>query len=64
MKRLKEIERHYYTHDVDGSEYDFLEVIRDTENRIKIKFHDERWRTIEETEKVLLGMIEAIKELK
>lgn len=52
-----------YRVQLNASEYDFLEVVQDEEGRITIKFLDTRWRTVEETIKMLAEISENLKTL-
>jgi len=50
--KIEKTETHYHCQ-LSASEYDFLEVVADTQGRIRISFLDTRWRTPETTIKVL-----------
>jgi len=52
-----------YRAELNASEYDYLEVVRDESNRITVKFLDTRWRTITETVAVFQEIIDALKTL-
>jgi hypothetical protein len=59
---MKLTEIHYHQDLRNISEYDYCDVVEDEGGRIKIKFQEERWRTIEETVKMLDEMKRVISE--
>lgn len=62
MKKLKlEKQETTYYAVLDVSKYDHLEVVEDIEGRITIAFNDKRWRTVEDTIKVLEEIIQILK---
>jgi len=59
---MKKTETHYH-HDLSMTEYDFLDVVEDTEGRITVKFLDTRWRTKAETIAVFKEIIAQISKM-
>ncbi len=60
--KIEKIETTYRAQ-LKASEYDYLEVIKNEDERITIKFLDTRWRTKEETISMLQEIIVALKTL-
>lgn len=61
--KIEKIETHYRVN-LNVSEYDFLEIISNTQGRITIKFLESRWRTPKETIKLLKEIINTIEQNK
>lgn len=59
--KLQKVETKYHTQ-LKVSDYDFLEVVEDTEGQITIKFLDTRWRTKKETIEMLKEVIDLLKD--
>ena len=62
MSNIEKTETHYHLQ-LKASEYDFLDIIEGNDGRIKISFLDSRWRSIEETTKMLKEIIDALPQL-
>ena len=60
--KIEKVETTYRVQ-LEASEYDYLEVVQDSDKRITIKFLDTRWRSIEETIKMLAKIIDQLKTL-
>ena len=61
--KIQKVETTYHVN-LNVSDYDSLEVIQATDSRITIKFLEQRWRTIDETVKMLKEVIKNLKTLK
>jgi hypothetical protein len=60
-KKLKlEKQETHYTVQLDVSEYDYLNVVEDVEGRIKISFRDQRWRTVADTVRLLMEIVDLL----
>jgi hypothetical protein len=59
MEEKNKTETHYHI-PLRASEYDYLDVVEDTQGRIKISILDTRWRTPGETVSLLREIIAQI----
>ena len=48
---------------LDKSEYDYLEVVVNERNVITVKWLDQRWRTVKETQELFKEIIEVLNDL-